>query len=246
MSVLILAGTAEAREVIAKLHKAGMKNVIASLAGATRHPEELPVETRIGGFGGDEAFAEWLEENQIAAVLDATHPFASRVTSRTIKITSENNLSYLRLERPAWVAKPGDDWVLVADASEVNAHIQDNQNVFLATGRQTLADIGQLQADQVFCRQIDPPDKEFPFKNGSYVVGRPPFSVNQEVELFRKLSIDVLVTKNAGGDASATKLDAARELKIPVIMIERPKLSECEMVDNIREATEWVMKHACH
>ncbi|MEJ6478712.1 MAG: cobalt-precorrin-6A reductase [Octadecabacter sp.] len=239
MTVLLLAGSGEAKKIAWGLVGQGVK-AIASLAGATRDPDPLPFPTRIGGFGGAEGFSAFLKDAGITAVIDATHPFAVRITDRTAAICGAQGVPYLQVLRPAWKAGAGDRWTMIADASAAQSVIPTDATVFLATGRQTLDQFSGLEGRRVICRQIDPPTAPFPFEGGEFAIGRPPFSVAREEELFKALGIDWLVVKNAGGVASATKLTAARKLGIEVAMIERPPMSDAPRVETPAAALEWL------
>ena len=240
MTLLLLAGTREAQQIASALSDRGVAG-IASLAGATRAPRDLGLPMRSGGFGGDEGFRNYLMDNGITAVLDATHPFAARITQRTARICAELSLPYCQLLRPGWQAGPGDRWVMIDQEEDAAAHIKPGATVFLATGRQTLDRFANLSSCRLICRQIDPPDREFPFENGEFLVGRPPFSVKQEMALFSRLGVDWLVVKNAGGMASASKLIAARQLALRVLMINRPPPPpDTFQVETVVEALAWV------
>ncbi len=239
MTLLLLAGTGEAR-LIAQQLAISQPDAIASLSGATRAAAQLGLKTRIGGFGGEAGFRAFLAENEISAILDATHPFAARITKRTARVAAELNLPYLQLLRPRWQAGPGDIWQEIDCEEDAASIIPQGACVFLATGRQTLPGFAGLAGRRIFCRQIDPPDAPFPFEGGEYVIGRPPFSVEQEVELFTRLGVEWLVVKNAGGQASRTKLDAARILGIKVLMIRRPAPPQAQRVQTVWQALEWV------
>ncbi|MCK0094675.1 cobalt-precorrin-6A reductase [Yoonia sp. F2084L] len=237
MTLLLLGGTGEARQIAA--HLRGTDAVI-SLAGATRNPETQPLPTRVGGFGGADGFERYLQDAGITAVLDATHPFAHKITERTARICRSLKVPYVQFLRPAWVAEPGDNWTQILDETEAAHHIPTNAVVFLGTGRQTLGRFANLVGREVICRQIDPPTDDFPFAGGRFLVGRPPFSVEDEVALFRQLGVDCLVVKNAGGAPSRTKLTAARQLGIPVLMIKRPAQGDWPVVDTVEAALDWV------
>ena len=146
----------------------------------------------------------------------------------------------MRFERPAWQPGPGDHWISLHDESEAAAHIAPDAVVFLATGRQSLPKFANLGHAQLICRQIDPPEGAFPWPNGAYLIGRPPFSMADEEALFRRLSVDVLVVKNAGGAASRTKLDAARALGLKVLMIERPPCTARPCLSERSLAEAWL------
>lgn len=236
MTLLLLAGTGDARRIANGL--AG-RDAIASLAGATRQPVALPVPSRIGGFGGVQAFKEYLTTEGIKAVLDATHPFADRITRRTARVCAETDMPFLQFLRAGWEPRSGDNWTEIACEEDAAALIPLGAKVFLGTGRQTLERFSNLEGRQVICRQIDPPEGPFPFKGGSFLLGRPPFSVEQELTLFKELGITHLIVKNAGGAASMTKLTAARQLKIPVLMIARPVPGDWPQVSTVAEALDW-------
>ena len=241
MTLLLLAGTVEARRVADGL-AARRIPAVASLAGATRQPSPLAVRCRTGGFGGEAGFRAYLEAAGIAAVLDATHPFAARISARTARICAETGRPYLRLDRPPWAPGPGDRWTQIAAEEEAADHLPDTATVFLATGRKDLGRFANLGDRRVYCRRIDPPDGPFPLPNGEYVVGRPPFSEDDEVALFRRLGVDALVVKNAGGDSGRVKLDAARRLGLPVLMIARPAMPngpDAPSVSDVTEALDW-------
>jgi len=213
---------------------------IASLAGATRDPARLAVPSRRGGFGGAAAQAAYMRAAGFDAVLDATHPFAHRIKARTARIAADLGLPCLHLIRPPWAAGPGDDWTEIATPGEAGEHIPPGAVVFLATGRGTLMQFSGLRDRRLISRQIDPPSQPFPWPNGQFLVGRPPFSVADEVALFERLKVDWLVVKNAGGAAPRSKLVAARQLGIPVLMLARPAPPEGRVVDSVSRALAWV------
>ena len=241
MTLLLLGGTGDAKRIATKLAEQGV-NLIISLAGATRNPDAMPAPSRIGAFGGAAGFKKFLDEAGITAVLDATHPYAHRITDRTAAICSARKMPHAISHRPPWEAKEGDRWTEIAREEEAASHIAKGQTVFLGTGRQTLDRFANLEGCRVICRQIDPPSKPFPFEGGEYLIGRPPFSTQHERKLFRSLNVDWLVVKNAGGQQSITKLLAARELGIPVLMIKRPPVPDATIVTTVEDAVAWVPK----
>jgi len=241
MTLLVLGGTGDAKRIAAKLAEQGV-DLIISLAGATRNPVAMPAPTRIGGFGGAGGFETYLYEVGITAVLDATHPYAHRITDRTAAICSARKIPHAIFHRPPWTPKDGDRWTEIAREEDAASYITKGQTVFLGTGRQTLERFANLEGCRIICRQIDAPSKPFPFEGGEYLIGRPPFSTQHERNLFRSLNVDWLVVKNAGGQQSITKLLAARELNIPVLMIKRPPVPNATVVRTVEDAVAWVLK----
>ncbi|MEP5759726.1 MAG: cobalt-precorrin-6A reductase [Litoreibacter sp.] len=245
MNILLLAGSGEARALAVAL-VAENHQVTASLSGATREAKRYACKTRVGGFGGDIGFEAYLNRSKPDLVIDATHPFAVNVSSRSHRICQTNGMPYLQLLRTEWAPEENDNWHMIDAPENARALIPTAARVFLATGRQTLAAFGNLDDCHLICRQIDPPDGPFPFPNGEFLVGRPPFSVEDEVALFKMLKIDFLVVKNAGGTASRSKLDAARILGLPVIMIRRPPLLNAPQVATVDAALNWINTYADH
>jgi len=240
MTLLLLAGTGEAREIAAALAARGVP-AVASLAGATRSPDLPGLPLRVGGFGGEAGFRDYLAAAAITAVLDATHPFASRISTRTSRICRELSISYCQFLRPEWTPGTGDRWQVVPGEAEVGRLIAPGATVFLATGPQRLDRFAGLgHAGRLICRRIDPPRAPFPFANGEFLIGRPPFTEEDEARLFRGLGIDWLVTKNAGGAGGWPKLAAARALGLPVAMIARPPQPEGPRVASVAAALDWV------
>jgi precorrin-6A/cobalt-precorrin-6A reductase len=239
MTLLLLAGTTEAQTIAQALSQTGMP-AVASLAGATRAPRATGLTTRVGGFGGAEGFRGYLDQAGITAVVDATHPFAHRISNRSAKICAEKNIPYCQVLRPEWRPEAGDEWTFLNSEGEAAQHIAPGSTVFLATGRQTLDRFANLSGCRLICRQIDPPDRPFPFPNGRFLVGRPPFSIEDETRLFTKLGVDWLIVKNAGGEAPRSKLIAARNLGVKVAMINRPPQPDAQKVGTAAEALAWI------
>lgn len=241
MTLLLLGGTGLADRIAEALSERGHPSIL-SIAHHPRGGQSAPLPLRVGGFGGEAGFQDFLDAEDISAVLDATHPFAHRISHRTARICAARGLPYAQVIRPEWVPEEGDRWTMLAREEEAADHIAPGSVVFLATGRQTLERFANLEGRRLICRQIDPPDAPFPLPDGEYLVGTPPFSVAEEEALFRELGVDWLVVKNAGGEAPRSKLVAARNLGLPVAMITRPVAPEGPCFDTVDAALAWVDK----
>ncbi len=239
MTLLVLAGTSDARLLLERIDTT---DVIASLAGVTRTPAKLPCETRIGGFGGADGFRAYMKEAGITGVVDATHPFAAQMTHTAASVCQALDIPHVILQRPEWVAGATDDWRFVDRIDEIPDIIPMMATVFLGTGRQTLDEFCCLKGRYLLARVIDAPKKPFPHEDGAFLVGTPPFSIVEEVALFKEKGIEWLVVKNAGGEKSKSKLDAAAQLDLPVVMINRPKLPNATVVGTVDEAQKWVQE----
>lgn len=181
---------------------------------------------RVGGFGGVDGLREWLSENGIEAVVDATHPFAAGITANAAAAATRLGLPVLLVRRPAWSEQPGDHWIRVPDlaaAAESIAGLGDR--VFLTIGRQGVGAFAELTDQWFLIRAIDPPESALP-PHHELLLARGPFSVADEKALLVDRRIDVLVTKDSGGAQTEAKLGAARELGLPVIVVDRPPVPE--------------------
>ena len=221
--VLLLGGTAEAAWLARQLSEWPGIHVIMSLAGRVRTPSLPPGQLRIGGFGGRAGLLEWLRDQQIRAVVDATHPFAATITAAAAEATAQLGVPFVLLRRPGWQAGPGDAWHWVNSLDEAATRLPDlGHRAFLTTGRTGLAAFATLDDVWFLLRTIEPPDPLF--ARCEVVLARGPFTVPGELELLQRYRIDVLVTKDSGGEMTAAKLVAARRLGVPVLLVRRPPL----------------------
>lgn len=236
--VLILGGTAEARALATALHDGGI-DVISSLAGRVARPRLSAGEVRIGGFGGPDALAAWLDEHAIAAVIDATHPFAQRISASAAQATAAVATPLLRLERPGWTAGPGDRWRWVDDLQGAARAVTERgaRRVFLTSGRQGLDAFARLDA-WCLIRCVDPPEEPLP-RAHEILLDRGPYTLAGERELLQTHGIDLLVTKDSGGGHTAPKLRAAREARIEVVVVRRPSRPDVPTVADVADAAAW-------
>ncbi|MEU7057467.1 cobalt-precorrin-6A reductase [Streptomyces sp. NPDC046197] len=224
--VLVLGGTTEARELAAELAARPGVRVTTSLAGRVARPGALDGDVRIGGFGGGEGLAGWLREHRVDAVVDATHPFAEAITKNAAWAAAATGVPVLVLRRPGWQPRPGDRWHPVGSLGAAAAVLPGlGRRVFLTTGRTGLAAFAGLTALHFVVRSVEPPAPPMP-PDVHVVLARGPFDVPGETALLRAHRIDVLVTKDSGGEATAAKLTAARALGLPVVVVRRPPLPE--------------------
>ncbi len=239
-TVLLLAGTAEAVELARRAAALPDLRVIVSLAGRTRDPVRPPGDIRVGGFGGAAALARFIESEKIAAVIDATHPFATRISANAAAAAAEAGRPRLVLTRPPWTPTAGDRWQMVADAAAAAAALAPGARAFLTTGRRDMAAFATRADVHYVVRLIDPPAMPLSLPHFDLTLGRGPFAVADERALLAAHKIDVVVTKNSGGPASRPKLDAAREATIPVILIDRPPPPAGETVTTVDAALAWL------
>jgi precorrin-6A/cobalt-precorrin-6A reductase len=240
--VLVLGGTGEARRLATALVDRGV-DVVSSLAGRTAEPLLPPGEVRIGGFGGAEGLAAWLREHPVRAVVDATHPFAATMTRHAAQAAAATGTALLRLQRPGWHERPGDDWRWVDSLEQAAAAVAGFRHVFVTTGRMRLGAFAGL-TQEVLIRSVDPPEPPLPPRT-TVVLERGPFTVEEELALMREHGVDVVVTKDSGSHLTEAKLTAARQLGIPVVVVRRPPLPPgIAVVATVEEAVDWITGRA--
>jgi precorrin-6A/cobalt-precorrin-6A reductase len=241
--VLLLGGTLDAHLLSVQLQAAGVPAVY-SYAGVTRTRRTPALPTRVGGFGGIDGLVRYLQAQRITQVIDATHPFAAQMSRHAISACAALGIPLLAMERPAWQASPGDQWLHVADMdAAARALTSPMQRVFLAIGRKQLAAFASRAAQHHFVlRVIDRTDEDLPLPASSYelLVARGPFALEDERALLQRHAIDCIVSKNAGGADTYAKIAAARELRIPVVMVDRPQLPARTRSETTKKAMQWL------
>lgn len=223
MRVLILGGTGEGSALAHALAADARFAPTLSLAGRTRSPRLPPVPHRVGGFGGIGGLVAYLRGERIAAMVDATHPFAEQMSRYAALAAGQAQVPLLRVERPPWHPGPGDDWTMVADmAAAARTLGEAPRRVFLTTGQKDLSPFASAPCHHYLVRCVDPPDPAALPTGADVILARGPFAEAEERELLLRHRIEVVVTKNSGGAATVGKLAAARGLGLPVIMVARP------------------------
>jgi precorrin-6A/cobalt-precorrin-6A reductase len=238
--LLILGGTAEARVLAARATERFGEHVaiVVSLAGRTHAPQDQSGTLRVGGFGGTAGLAAYLRAERIDFLVDATHPFAAAMSDHAVAAAAETGVRLLRLERPAWTSQAGDRWIEVADAAAAAQAVATlGERIFLTFGSKELGAFAAL-AKWFLVRRIDAPAQPLPLRHYELTLGRAPFALESEMALLRRHRIDAVVAKASGGAATRAKLDAARALELPVVMIRRPTKAPALTVDSQEDAVE--------
>ncbi|NLS71068.1 cobalt-precorrin-6A reductase [Bradyrhizobium brasilense] len=245
MRALILGGTADANLLAAAIARAGI-DAVYSYGGRTRTPADQPLPTRIGGFGGVDGLADYLHREAITHVVDATHPFAAEMSRNAIAACAQTATPLLALERAPWDKAAGDRWIEVADVVSAAAALPDSRaSVFLAIGRQHVAPFGARPQHAYTLRFVDPPEQALPLPDADVIVSRGPFTLEGELAMMRTRRVEWIVARNSGGTGARAKIDAARVLGLPVIMITRPSLPDRPRVESVSEVMQWLGHRTC-
>ncbi|WP_435896833.1 cobalt-precorrin-6A reductase [Streptomyces griseosporeus] len=241
--ILILGGTTEARRLAAELAVRDGVRVTTSLAGRVARPGAVDGDVRIGGFGGAEGLGAWLREHRVDALVDATHPFAASITANAAHAAAATGTPAVVLRRPGWRPGPGDRWHEAASLAEAATLLPGlGQRVLLTTGRLGLAAFAHLDGLHFVVRSVEPPEPPMP-PDMEVLLARGPFTEADETALLRERRIDVIVTKDSGGEATAAKLTAARTLALPIVIVRRPPLPDgVTAVPDVTGALEWLAR----
>ena len=235
----MLGGTTEASQLAVTLAGAGVEAMF-SYAGRTDAPVSQPLPVRIGGFGGVDGLTIWLRAESITHIVDATHPFAAGISKNAVAAAARTGLPLVGLERPPWQAQDGDRWTHVSDYPDAAAALPAAPaRVFLAIGRQNLAAFAASAQHHYLLRLVDPP-VNLPLAGADVVLDRGPFSLEGDRVLLRRHRITHIVAKNSGGSGAEAKILAARDLGLPVILIDRPALPPRPVVASVAEVMAWL------
>jgi precorrin-6A/cobalt-precorrin-6A reductase len=221
--VLLLGGVSEALALARHL----AADDTYSLAGLGRVPEDLPCQMRVGGFGGAEGLAQFIAENRIGLLVDATHPYAAQISANAARAASLAGIPCWALRRPGWQAQAGDDWREVADWNELIHSLAPFQRPLFTLGREPLEHLDEIPAHQHWTVRCLHSQAATP--RAEIIGARGPFTLESERELFARLQCDVLISKNSGSQATEHKLQVARELGVPVLVLRRPALPAVDL-----------------
>ena len=239
--LLLLGGTHEAVALARALDRHPGIEVTYSLAGRTRRPAPVPGAARTGGFGGPGGLEAYLREARVGLVVDATHPYAVAISAHAATACGRASVPRLVLHRPPWMRGPGDRWIEAADsASAARALPALGGRVLLTVGSGGLDPFLRVQGVRFVVRAVEPPAVPPDAGRFEIVLARGPFDFDSERDLLESHAIDVVVSKNSGGRASRAKLEAARALDVPVVMIARPPPPPGERVESVAEARAWI------
>jgi len=239
--ILILGGTGEARALAELLALRPDFAVTLSMAGRTLTPVTHAVPLRIGGFGGAGGLAAHLRAEAVDALVDATHPYAAQISANAEVAAAAAGVPLLALRRPGWQAEAGDQWSEVPDIGAAIAALGATpRRVFLAFGRREVAGFLAAPQHDYLIRSVDPIDPPLPFPRLHALIARGPFETRAEHAMLLSRRIEVIICKNSGGEATRGKLIAARELRLPVIMLARPALPEVETRSTLPDVIAWL------
>jgi precorrin-6A/cobalt-precorrin-6A reductase len=226
--ILILGGTREAIEIAFDLEQIENTTVVTSLAGVTRSPRLPNGKVRYGGFGGKDGLFDYIIREKITLVIDATHPFAEKITKNASEVSKRANIPFLHFSRKPWEKTAQDKWYEVENSKAAASTLTHKdfecaKNIFLTIGRKDVNYFYSINTKQFFVRSIEPVKELACFDNMKWIQGRGPFTFQDEYTFFQEHSIDCLVAKNSGGYASHPKITVARVLGIPVVLLQQPK-----------------------
>ncbi len=241
--ILILGGTTEAAALahgIAAL--APGADVVTSLAGLLDDTPDLPGRLRRGGFGGAEGLSRYLADERIDALVDATHPFARTMAATASAAACRSGVPRIKLVRPMWNRMPGDRWIEVDD---IDAAVDVLRTlapavVLITLGSRAVESFRCIDDMRLIFRMIAPPRE--PLRNPAMEVllQRGPFDVKGERALMTERGVGALLTRASGGGATEAKIRAARDLRLPVIMIRRPAAPEGPVAATVEGVLDWL------
>ena len=245
MRILILGGTQEGFQLAEQLADLQGIEIISSLAGRTKEPRIPKGVVRTGGFGGAEGLARYLREQRITHLVNAAHPFAERISANATAAADAAAIPLMRLLRPAWIARDDDRWVAARHAEEAAELCRrEGGRIFLTLGSGEIEAFADVRNAHFLVRMVDMPE-QLPLSDYRAIAARGPFSLQEELRLLLDHHIALIVAKNSGGDATYAKIEAARTLHLPVVMIERPAIAldpQLSITPTVADTVAWVIR----
>jgi len=239
LKVLVLGGTTESRLLADRLAASSRFAVVVSFAGRTSAVTHSTAPCRMGGFGGAQGLAAFLKRERFAALVDATHAFAAQMSTNAVEAARVADVPLLRLERDDWQRQPGDQWLKVENMTAAAQAIgAAPRRVFLSIGRQELAAFEAAPQHDYLIRSIEPSVVNLP--RARVILQRGPFQLEQELRLLEDQAVEVLVSKHSGTRATYAKIEAARQLGLPVILVKRPSLPAAAVAHDIAGVVRWL------
>lgn len=232
-SILLIGGTQEAVQLNTALAKRPDVRLITSLAGRTTSPAALQGEVVTGGFGGADGLSRFLTKQKIDCVIDASHPFAAAITHTAYTVCKDQGIDFRRYQRPAWEPTVEDRWIVAGDMTAAADRLDGFARIFLTVGRQELAAFEHIENRFFLVRSIETGEFAPPHSEVRFIRARGPFTIAREIALLQDWKIDLLIAKNSGGNATYAKIEAARRLNIPVLMIDRPERPDCHSYSSL-------------
>jgi precorrin-6A/cobalt-precorrin-6A reductase len=241
--ILLLGGTREAFQLAERLADVAGVEIVSSLAGRTKQPRVPKGHVRMGGFGGANGLARYLRAEHITHLVNATHPFAARISANAVAAAETAGVPLMRLLRPAWTARPDDRWIAARDAAEAAELCRrEGGRIFLTLGSGELEAFEEVHDAYFLVRMVDAPER-LPLSDYRVIAARGPFTLQDELRLLVEHHIGLIVAKNSGGDATYGKIEAARRMGVPVIMMERPAIAldpQSPALASVAEVVSWV------
>ncbi|MDE0209557.1 MAG: cobalt-precorrin-6A reductase [Boseongicola sp.] len=239
-NLLILGGSAEASALAAHVAALGLRATF-SYAGRVAKPIAQPLPTRVGGFGGATGLVDYLKDHSVTHLIDATNPFAAQISRNAVAACATAGVPLIALARPPWTPRPGDRWTRVPDTVGAAKSIGSTpRRVFLAIGRTEVPVFEVAPQHHYLLRFVDIPKERPTLPRHDVIVDRGPFAEATERNLLESHRIDLLVSRNAGGEGARAKIDAARELGLPILMIDRPNPPQRREAGTVEEVLDWI------
>ena len=257
--LLILGGTREAYQLAENLDiqlPQENLNFISSLAGSTKKPNIPAGKFRTGGFGGLAGLKNFLVKEKISLLVDATHPFAENISKNALLASTDLGLPFLVLNRPPWVKHSNDQWIEVSSLKNAVKYLKNVEkktgslfstgSIFLTTGNKELWLFQNFLNYHFLVRTVDDPELVSEWPQATFLKDRGPYTLENEINLLEKQKISMLVAKNSGGISTYAKIEAARHMKIPVLMVRRPEMIPAKSCQTVNEAVDWVNLHCSY
>ncbi|MDY7020058.1 MAG: cobalt-precorrin-6A reductase [Cyanobacteriota bacterium] len=248
--IWLIGGTSESATLALAIASAEIPCIISVTTNTAKslYPPESPfLKIWIGKLDCGQISA-FIHQQNIVAILDASHPFAVEISKNAIAFSTTDNIPYLRYERPRYQAEDSSITYLDSFETLLSGNYLNQKRVMLTLGYRNLAPFKSWHDRSTLFVRILPSIVSLEaaldagFTPDKIIALRPPISPELEKALWKQWNISLVVTKASGvAGGEATKRNVAAELGISLIIIDRPQLNYPQQTNKLETAIQF-----CH
>ena len=263
----LIGGTSDSAEIAKHLSAQSLPYVVTVTTPTARtlYPTDARVE--VGKLSPSLAQA-FIHQNQVSCIADASHPFASEISSCAIALSQKHHIPYIRYERPAIAISPrSDSTITEVDSIDAlaDSRLLQHQRILFTIGYRHLSKFAHLRQTSKLYARILPSQQAIVgslaagFNSEEIIALRPPISLALEIALWQQWNISCVVAKASGRlissanvalstapDASVSgeqiKQQAAEQLGIQLVLISRPSIVYPRKTEDILDILYFCME----
>lgn len=241
--VWLIGGTSDSAAIAEMLGTSEISFIVTVTTASARSLYAANANIAIGCMDR-ETMKSFCHKNQIASVVDASHPYAVEVSSQAIATASKLNIPYLRYERVNECTAVESSSIIKLDSFDrlLTSNYLEHQRVLLTVGCKALPLFQSWHDRATLYARILPKIASLKtamaagFTSDRLIAIRPPLSIATETALWQQWQISLVVTKASGkAGGEDIKRQVAAELNIPLVVITRPPITYPRQTSSLAE-----------